>query len=303
MKQFRNWVPLLGILALVLLFLKLPEMPNPFGIFGCKTCGSTSPYLPLSGSAYFAILVAAALLFPSFPGPQMARGGMLWAVLLAIALTYLNLPNWCVACLIVHAANIFIWMIWLLVPPPANESFSTPIRERLCVLLLVPISLVALFSCLNLTLMIYNAKNRSPVAATSLQTGDAAPIVAAKVLLGDLDPSQSQGMIMNFVASGCPYCKEQLPIVNAVAAQMKNSRYRFINVSPELPPEFVQLASATEWVEDKEGKLRTLFKVAGYPTMFILGTDGKIGEIIAGVPDQLETYLLTNLPTHLRQPN
>jgi hypothetical protein len=86
-----------------------------------------------------------------------------------------------------------------------------------------------------------------------------------------------------------------LPILNGVAAELPRDSCRVVNVSPALAPELIQRSPDTEWVEDKENKLRGLFRVAGTPTLFVVGTDGKIAQIIAGVPDHLETKLRSSL--------
>jgi hypothetical protein len=57
----------------------------------------------------------------------------------------------------------------------------------------------------------------------------------------------------------------------------------------------MESAPAADWVEDKDGALRELFKVFGYPTMFVIGKDGKISQVIPGVPDQLKASLLSKL--------
>lgn len=294
MKQLRHYIFFLGILALGALFLTLPETPNFFGIFKCKACASSDPYLPLMGAGYFAVLMAVSLLFPSFLSHHVSRGGLLWAVLLALTLTYLHLPHWCIACLIAHGCNILIWTI-LVVSPPADESNSANFRERLCLIFFAPVSLVALFSCLNLTFMAYGFKPNHPILAMGLQPGDQLP---STFLTETSDASHALGIVINFISPNCPFCQEQLPILDSVASQLAENSYRFINVSPALPAELVEQAPAAEWVEDKEGRLRELFKVAGYPTLFVVGADGIIAHVIAGVPEQLKAQLLTNLVRH-----
>ena len=296
LKQLRNWIPVFGILALFTLFLKLPEIPNIFGFFKCTLCLSNNPYLVFAGAGYFAILVAISLLFPSLPGPLFARGGLVWAILLALTLTYLALPNLCVACLICHIFNIFIWTIWILIPAEEKKLPTSLPGQRVCLLLFVPISVVALFSCLNLTFMAYGFKNHS-LFSTGLKVGDSIPTFPTPTS-DDLFVSNSssiKGIVFNFVSPGCLYCKQQLPILDAVSTQSANDAYRFINISPELSPELIQYAPTAEWFEDKDEILRKLFKVSGYPTMFIVKSDGKIAEIILGVPEQLKASLFLNL--------
>lgn len=298
MKKVRHLVPVLSLFALTALFLKLPEIPDFFGFFTCKACSSSDPYLALMGAGYFSALLAVSLLFPAFPLTQVARGGLLWAVLLFATLSYIDLPNLCVACMIAHACNICIWAIWLMTPPSQQELASN-LKERLFMALLMPISIVALFSCLNLTFMAYSLKNSGAISATDLKLGDATPIFATQTIDGHLiantDDSPVTDIILNFVTPDCPYCKEQMLTVNAIASEIVGKAYRMINVSPKISSGWMKESPIVEWIEDKDGQLRQLFKVAGYPTMFVIGSDGKLAQIIAGVPEKLESLLLTNL--------
>jgi peroxiredoxin len=297
MKRLRYFVPIFGLFALIALFFKLPETPNLFGILGCKTCSVSDPYLTLIGAGYFAALVAVSLLFPSFPGLRTARGGLTWAVLLALSLTYLNLPSLCPECLIGHACNILIWTIWVIVPAK-KKIVATTFRERLCVTLFAPISVVALFSCLNLTFMAYDFKTDRNVPAMSLQLGDDMPAFVTQTIGGrsisKTDASRNASVIINFISSDCSHCKEQLLILNEVASQLSNGAYRFINVSSSVPNELVQNFSSMEWVEDAQGKLRKLFNVSGYPSLFVVA-NGKIALSIPGVSEQFKEDLLVSL--------
>lgn len=278
MKKGRNWIPLLGLIALAALFFKLPEISN---LFGCKACSATLPYFSLIGSGYFALLIGASLLFPTFPGPQIARAGVTWAVLLAIVLTYLSYPNWCIACLVAHACHIAIWILWLLAAQVRSEKPASRFRERLCILLFAPLAVIALFSSLNLTFMAYGFKNKQAIA--SLQVGDKIPALP-------LDTSQAESVVINFFSPDCPYCKEQLPIINQMAAEHPETR--FIYISPGLPPDQNKPTAPVDWIEDKDGSLHQYFKVSRYPTLFVVGKEGKIREVISGLPQNLRRDLL-----------
>ena len=92
----------------------------------------------------------------------------------------------------------------------------------------------------------------------------------------------------------------RLPQPLAIDAQrvlqcLARGSYRFVNISPSLPRDLVQRSPATEWVEDKGERLRTLFAVSGYPTLIVVGNDGRIAQVISGVPEQLEAALLASL--------
>lgn len=283
MKHLRYLVPVFGIVALFALLLKMPEIP----FFKCKTCAAGNPYLPLIGSGYFSLLIALSLLFPTFPSPLVARSGLFWAVLLAFSLTYSDFPKWCIICLIAHACHILIWAIWWVIPSETEEP-SSPFKERLCLTLFAPICMAALFSSLNLTFLVYNLKAKQPAG---LKPGDAVPSFAVQ---GPVDRTfthtDSVATVINFVTPHCSYCKEQLPIVETAAKLLTS--YRFITISPSLTPELLQQSPSSEWFEDKEGQMRKSFKVAGYPTLFIVGSDGKIQKVIPGVPQGLMTLIV-----------
>lgn len=300
MKQLRFWVPILGILSLIILFFQMPEAPNLFGLLGCKTCSSGNPFLVLIGVAYFGSLIAISLLFPNFPNRRIACSGLIWALLLASGLTYLHLPNLCIACLIGHLFNILIWTIWSIAPSPKSEVISSFFKERIYFLILTPLIVVTLFSCLNITFLIYHFQDDQDLSnITAFKSGDMIPpfmLQTSKgIKINGENLTQVLGTVINFVTASCPYCNQQLPILNAVATQLAPNSYQFINVSSILTDDLIQRASSTEWVEDKQGDLHHLFKVKAYPTTFIIGNDGKIRQVFLGVPENLETNLLTSL--------
>jgi peroxiredoxin len=278
------------------MFLKLPEISNNFGVFGCKTCISKDPYVPLLGSGYFGLLIAISLLFPTFPNPHLARGGLIWALLLALALTYIDLPNLCSACLVGHLCNILIWSIWLFIPSIVYKPSFSNRGMRLCLILFAPVSVVAFFSSLNLTFMVYGFKSRLNVSKSSLHIGDPIPIFTIQTVKGrEIVNTDRGGMVLNFVTPECPYCEEQLQVFQAVVSKLVNSSYRFINISPKPLPELTRYSSAIDWVEDKDNILRNLFKIHGYPTMYVVGNDGKIIRVIHGVSEGLRDDLETSL--------
>lgn len=292
LRKLRSTVPILGIIALCALFLKMPEVPNILGIFKCESCVGNTPYIPMLGAGYFAVLIALSMLFPNFPSFLIARGGIVWAVLLVLVLTYIDFPHLCFACLIGHLCNIAIWTIWLFVPPAAIKQHASPVQERLFLTLFAPIAMIALFSCLNLTLMVYHLKTKQPPLATSLKVGDPIPNFKVKDIkehdFAHTDVVKTAGTFINFISPTCPFCREQLLILNDTIPKLKNHSYRFINVTPELSSNLLQQSPESEWVEDKTGALRELFHVNGYPTLFLIDNDGKILKIITGVSDELK---------------
>ncbi len=287
-QNLRLSVPLLGIIALIALFLKLPEASHFFTLLKCKSCISNEPYLPLIGCGYFGFLTAVSLLFPDFPNRYLAFGGLIWAVLLSSVLTYIDLPDLCLACLVAHACNILIWGIWFFAPAPVRKSNAINAEVRLCILLFAPIAVVALFSSLNLTFMAYHVK---PWANIGLHSGDPIPLFTAHTI-GDCEiaSKNNEAIVLNFITPDCAYCKEQLQILDKV-----KSSCRIINVSPKVLPELTQYFPLSEWVEDKKGALGKQFKIQGFPTMCVLGSEGKIIRVIQGVPEGFQEDLQNNL--------
>ncbi len=277
MKQLRYIVPFLSLIALISLFFKLPN---------CTTCHTENLLLPFLGIGYFSILFAISLLFPIFPKGTVGWIGLIGSILLPISLIWLDgIPN-CLPCFIAHAANIGIWAIWLATPPLQIQT-STPVTERLCLALIVPIAVISLFGFLNLSL----PKKRTFIG---LSVGETVPVFSYKTLKGaQIANSSQETLLINFIAPNCPFCKEQLQILNALAAELPTLRW--VNVSPVLPQEWVAASPTADWIEDKEGGLRNLFKVYGTPTLFILGSNGKIATVVPGVPEQMKDYLLKAL--------
>jgi thioredoxin-related protein len=289
----RYFVPILGGMALVALFLKLSEPSTLLHVFNCQACSVNHPYLTLFGSAYFAGLIAISILFPTFPGSQIARSGLICAVLLALVLTYIDFPHICTLCLIGHGCNIFIWTIWVAAPPINNKIRMLPFKKRLCFLLFISLSVVVLFSCLHLTLM----RDSRQASSERLKIGDTVPVFSVQTSEGRMvsNTDANSRMIMNFISSDCPYCRQQLLVLNEIMSQIRASSYRFINIATELPKEVLDYSPGMEWVEDKTAILFKLFRVSGYPTLFVIGADSKMIQIVAGVEDDLKNIVLTTI--------
>src|SRR5262249_52679127 len=141
--------------------------------------------------------------------------------------------------------------------------------------------------------------NAPIISPTGLRTGVAVPTFTTDTAggrsLASSDAGQGTGIVINFVATNCPHCEDQLPKLDRVAAEVAAGPYRFVNVTRALTPELRGRAPNSEWIEDRGDRLRKLFEVNGSPTLFVIGGDGKIAHIIAGVPDQFEAELRTSL--------
>lgn len=295
-KYLRICVLILGLTALTALFLKLPELSSILVGPYCPLCVSNTLFLVLMGSGYFSLLIALALLFPSFPHPLLARLGLLGSFLLAIVLIYLKMPDRCLLCVIGHICNIAIWAIWSLEPKRADTS---PLRfdTRLYLAFLAPISVIALFSSINLLFLSYDINHHAHAPnKRGVYTGDPTPSFIAQTIEGVLVTSKDKTKtILNFVMPQCPHCEEQLQILHEVV-QNSEGAYRVVNISPQISPEMIQRSPSAEWVEDTDLQLQKLFKTHGSPTLYMLGEEGRISQIILGVPDGFKETLQQHLP-------
>lgn len=291
--NFRLLAPILALIALVMLFFMLPQTPD---LFICKACASRTPYLPLIGSGYFTLLFMASVLFPVSLRRHMALGGLVFAVLLAGSMSYVNYPLLCRACLIAHICHILFWVVWVFAPAKGKLDKNF-LKERLCLTFFAAFSVVSLFASIDLTLMAYSYKARSssadPAVDMGVQIGQILPVFEAKTIAGTTVCTNDikDGVILNFTSADCPYCNEQQPILLNVMNQL-SSPHRLINISPSIMKD---LQSSQEWIEDKDGALRELFKVKGYPTLIVIGSESKISKVIVGVPDQFQDILLASL--------
>jgi len=238
------------------------------------------------------VLIALSLLYPAFPNRHVARGGLLGALLLFATLTWIHLPDWCLACLVAHLCHLLIWAVWCFVPAQYSPAVFHP-GMRLCLLFVVPVSMVALFSSLNLTFLAYGFQAGPGVVSVGLNPGDPVPVFTARTIEGRaVAGGEGSGeMVLNFVTPDCPWCREQLQILYAVTDRSVDSPLRIINISPTLPPATIQSSPLVEWVEDRDGALEALFRVHGYPTMFVVGSGGRILQVIPGVPNHLKENL------------
>jgi thioredoxin-related protein len=256
--------------------------------------------MPLIGAGYFSFLIALGLLFPSFPNQHVAYGGLIGSILLAIILMYSNLPGLCVFCLIAHVCHVLIWLVWVFFPPVTEGMGTMLLSQKWCVLWVAPCSVVALFASVNLTFMMYNLKE-SDVGA-GLRAGDFVPPFTMKTTEGRVITYKNGGYLaLNFVCADCPYCKEQLQVLNTRVDQLEHRSCRLVNIAPVLSPELVQFSPGTEWVEDREGELYKLFKVSGYPTFILIGSDGKIIEVIFGALKPVVFHSLDTMPKHIQR--
>lgn len=293
--RLRNINLFLCGIALVLLFFKMPETPHIASLIKCSVCPLPSPFLPLLGSAYFSLLLALSLFFPSFPGKKVAIGGLLLSAALAFSLTLWNYPKACTVCISCHVINILIWILWILSPSKPQDSNLLK-KEKVFLVILFPLIIVSLFSSLNLTFRTY--RRDETAKSLDLKEGGKFPAITLKTISGqhiDLSQVNGRGIILNFLAETCPYCKEQVEKISPIFSGISAEEYLWVNVSPKAPIKFAEAFFSSVWVEDSGQKILYDLDLEGYPTLLIINGKGSLVKKIVGVPDNLEKQLLEAL--------
>lgn len=87
--------------------------------------------------------------------------------------------------------------------------------------------------------------------------------------------------VVNFWATWCPPCVEEIPSLNRLREQMKGQPFELISVnyadSPKKIKEFMQKVNVEFPVlVDPNGKTAQQWKVIGFPSTFVIGKDGNI---------------------------
>jgi len=106
--------------------------------------------------------------------------------------------------------------------------------------------------------------------------------------------------ILNFVAPNCGFCKKQTPRLDKIRAEYEAKGVRVVNVAqtmrkkytPEETQEiFKQVAPGVDLAYDGDNKVGPLFQATSFPTMVVVGKNGKIEAVNVGNIADLETRL------------
>mgnify|MGYP000282605652 CR=1 FL=1 len=107
--------------------------------------------------------------------------------------------------------------------------------------------------------------------------------------------------VLNLVAPNCGFCKKQLPNVDKVRADYEAKGVRFVNVYQKMGAKdftveeatdvFKQAGSNLELARDEGNAIGTQYKAQSYPTMVVVGKDGKIEFVNVGAKPDIETVL------------
>jgi cytochrome c biogenesis protein CcmG, thiol:disulfide interchange protein DsbE len=134
-----------------------------------------------------------------------------------------------------------------------------------------------------------------------------APSFARPLLRGSrtfaLGAQRGRVVVVNFWASWCRPCRLEAPKLASIARSYSDRGVRFVGVNYEDPTRFA-LAAARRFalpypsVTDPHGSLGSAFGIAGLPTTFVIGADGRIRYVVTGRvdPPSFRTALDSVLP-------
>jgi len=130
--------------------------------------------------------------------------------------------------------------------------------------------------------------------------GKPAPAFTAQTIAGaPISNNDLSGKVtvLDFFAANCPHCNQQLPRVEQIRQAYEAKGVRFVAVSQTMRTKFsdddikAKLKEANfggELVIDPDNKIGPLFQATGFPTMAIVGKDGKIAALNVGNSQDLE---------------
>jgi len=92
---------------------------------------------------------------------------------------------------------------------------------------------------------------------------------------------QGRVTLVNFWASWCPPCVEEIPSLNRLKQEMQGKAFQLISInyaeSPQHVREFMRkVAVDFPVLVDPDGKLSAQWKVVAFPSTFVIGPDGRI---------------------------
>ena len=132
-----------------------------------------------------------------------------------------------------------------------------------------------------------------PAPKFSIQTSE------GKTVSSD-DFANHAATVLNFVAPNCGYCKRQLPNVEKIRPEYEKKGIRFVNMSQTMrkeytPEEAMGVFNGTgadlEFAYDQGNAVGKMFKATGFPTMVVIGKDGKVAHVNIGAKPDIDAVL------------
>ncbi len=106
--------------------------------------------------------------------------------------------------------------------------------------------------------------------------------------------------VLNFIAPNCGFCKRQVPNVEKVRAEYEAKGIRFVNIALTMRKEYSLedafnvykgIGSNLEFAHDPKNIVGGKFKAVSFPTMIVVGKDGKIAHVNIGAKKDMVELL------------
>ncbi|ADC89030.1 Redoxin domain protein [Thermocrinis albus DSM 14484] len=166
---------------------------------------------------------------------------------------------------------------------------------------LVPIALAAIL--LGMILFFAFQHEKEDKQGVSVQTGNIQlPDMVFRTLDGrEVRLSQYRGkvVLLNFWASWCPPCREEMPIFEQVYNRYKDKGFEILAVnmddSEESMKRFLEKNKLSFTILRPTGDLEKELRLMGLPTSYLIDRNGKVVKMHLGVYRDLEKDLISQL--------
>lgn len=146
-----------------------------------------------------------------------------------------------------------------------------------------------------------------PTEPKSLKEGDAAPDFTLKDGDGkDVTLSNLKGnvVVIDFWGTWCGWCVKSIPKINKINENLKNEKVIVMGISCQER----ESANPPKFLKDKGGSYKTLlvgdkvaqdYGITGFPTLYVIGKDGKILHRSEGYSETMDTDLIALIKKNL----
>ncbi|GMR04402.1 MAG: hypothetical protein BMS9Abin23_0299 [Thermodesulfobacteriota bacterium] len=116
-----------------------------------------------------------------------------------------------------------------------------------------------------------------------------------------LSDMRGKVVFLNFWATWCDPCKEEMPSMQALSEDLKDKPFVIVAVSidkdsPAKVREFVEEYKLTFMVlHDRKGRIKERYKTTGVPETFIIDQNGIVAEKVLGARDWSDERSLTTI--------
>lgn len=106
--------------------------------------------------------------------------------------------------------------------------------------------------------------------------------------VGEKSKEKTKGVILSFFASWCIPCRNELPIINSLADELKGKGLRIVIVGVKESFESINALLSSLKVDklvalsDLDGKVSERYQVRFLPITYFIGGDGRVKHVVYG---------------------